>query len=111
MFHGVEIRSYRRDAEGYIYIYIYSQIWTLIIADFGPDACSSYSSMPSQQYLVVFAQAHEDFRDPELRSIAELHGFPLGITDDFDSSRPFGVLTLEREVHVRLLARRCILIK
>ncbi|KAH9979058.1 RNA methylase [Lactifluus volemus] len=67
--------------------------------------------MPSQRYLVVFAQAHEDFRVPELQSIAELHGFPLDITDDFDPSRPFGVLALEEEMHVRLLARRCILIK
>ncbi|KAI9442618.1 tRNA guanosine-2'-O-methyltransferase [Lactarius indigo] len=67
--------------------------------------------MPPRQYLVVFAQAHEDFRVPELRSIAELHGFPLTIPHDFDSSRPFGVLTLDQEEHARFLARRCILIK
>lgn len=67
--------------------------------------------MPSQLYLLVFAQAHEHFRIPELRSVAELYGFPLDIADDFDPSRPFGVLTLEQEEHVRLLARRCILIK
>jgi tRNA (guanine10-N2)-methyltransferase len=67
--------------------------------------------MPSQPYLLVFAQTHEDFRIPELRSIAELHGFSLDITNDFDPSRPFGVLALEHEEHVRLLARRCILIK
>ncbi|KAN0135399.1 S-adenosyl-L-methionine-dependent methyltransferase [Lactarius tabidus] len=67
--------------------------------------------MPSRQYLVVFAQAHEDFRAPELRSIAELHGFPLNIPDDFDSTQPFAVLTLEQEEHARFLARRCILIK
>lgn len=67
--------------------------------------------MPPQQYLVVFAQTHEDFRVPELRSVAELFGFPLTIPDDFDSSRPFGVLTLDQEEHARFLARRCILIK
>ncbi|KAF8262428.1 tRNA guanosine-2'-O-methyltransferase [Lactarius quietus] len=67
--------------------------------------------MPPRRYLVVFAQAHEHFRVPELRSIAELHGFPLIIPDDFDSSRPFGVLTLDQEEHARFLARRCILIK
>ncbi|KAI9455436.1 tRNA guanosine-2'-O-methyltransferase [Lactarius psammicola] len=67
--------------------------------------------MPPRQYLVVFAQAHEDFRVPELRSIAELYGFPLTILDDFDASRPFGVLTLDQEEHARFLARRCILIK
>lgn len=67
--------------------------------------------MPSRQYLIVFAQAHEDFRVPELRSIAELHGFPLSIPDDFDSARPFGILSLEQEEHARFLAHRCILIK
>lgn len=66
--------------------------------------------MPDQ-YLFVFAQAHEDFRIPELRSIAELHGFEVTIPEDFDVMRPFAVLTLEKEEHVRLLARRCILIK
>ncbi|KAI9510945.1 tRNA guanosine-2'-O-methyltransferase [Russula earlei] len=67
--------------------------------------------MLPRPYLVVFAQAHEEFRVPELRSVAELHDFPLCIPDDFDPSRPFGVLALEQEVHVQLLARRCILIK
>ena len=67
--------------------------------------------MPSQQYLIVFAQTHEDFRVPELLSVAELYGFPLNIENDFDPSRPFGILVLEQEEHVRLLARRCILIK
>jgi tRNA (guanine10-N2)-methyltransferase len=69
------------------------------------------TTMPPRLYLVVFAQAHEDFRVPELRSVAELHDFPLNIANDFDPSRPFGVLVLEEEEHVRLLARRCILIK
>jgi len=63
------------------------------------------------QYLVVFAQAHEDFRVPELQSVAEIYGFSLSIPDDFDSSRPFGILPLDKEEHARLLARRCILIK
>ncbi|KAI0302743.1 tRNA guanosine-2'-O-methyltransferase [Russula brevipes] len=67
--------------------------------------------MPIRLYLIVFAQAHEDFRVPELQSIAELHGFPLSIPNDFEPSRPFGVLALEQEEHVQLLARRCILIK
>ncbi|KAH8982684.1 tRNA guanosine-2'-O-methyltransferase [Lactarius akahatsu] len=67
--------------------------------------------MPPRQYLVVFAQTHEDFRVPELRSVAELYGFPLTIPHDFDKSRPFGVLALDQEEHARFLARRCILIK
>ena len=70
-----------------------------------------HAIMPSQQYLIVFAQAHEGFRVPELLSVAELYGFPLSIENDLDPSRPFGVLVLEQEEHVRLLARRCILIK
>ncbi|VDC06429.1 unnamed protein product [Peniophora sp. CBMAI 1063] len=66
--------------------------------------------MPNQ-YLIVFAQAHSDFRLPELRSVSELHGFDVGIPCDFDVTRPFGVVELESEEHARLLARRCILIK
>lgn len=62
-------------------------------------------------YLFVFAQAHDEFRAPELLSIAELYDFKLDIPGDFDISRPFAVLELEQEEHARLLARRCILIK
>ncbi|TFY66268.1 hypothetical protein EVG20_g4821 [Dentipellis fragilis] len=65
----------------------------------------------SNQYLFVFAQAHEEFRIPELQSIAELHGFEIAIPEDIDVTRPFAVLGLENEEHARILARRCILIK
>lgn len=80
------------------------------VAKRNPDPQAA-DSMPSQEYLIVFAQAHENFRVPELLSIAELYGFSLNIENDFDPSRPFGILILEQEAHVRLLARRCILIK
>ncbi|EMD37313.1 hypothetical protein CERSUDRAFT_153886 [Gelatoporia subvermispora B] len=63
------------------------------------------------KFLVVFAQAHADFRIPELQSVAELYGFNIGLLDDADPSRPFMVLELTDESHARLLARRCILIK
>ena len=76
-----------------------------------PDSHQATHSMPSQQYLIVFAQTHENFRVPELLSVAEIYGFSLNIGIDFDPSRPFGILVLEQEEHVRLLARRCILIK
>ncbi|TFK54530.1 tRNA guanosine-2'-O-methyltransferase [Heliocybe sulcata] len=63
-------------------------------------------------YLFVFAQAHQDFRLPEILSIAELHGFTITFPKEGqDPSRPFVVLELEEEHHARLLARRCILIK
>ena len=67
----------------------------------------------STQYLFVFAQVHDDFRIPELLSVAELHGFEIGFPDgaDRDTSRPFMILELESEEHARLLARRCILIR
>jgi len=65
----------------------------------------------SKTYLFVFAQAHDDFRIPELRSVAELHGFEIAIPEGFDIRRPFAVLELAKEEHARLLARRCILIK
>lgn len=66
-------------------------------------------------YLFVFAQAHEEFRIPELLSVAEIHGITIKFADDdvskLDVSRPFMVLGLESEEDARKLARRCILIK
>jgi tRNA (guanine10-N2)-methyltransferase len=69
-------------------------------------------------YLFVFAQAHEEYRVPELRSIAELHGFQVGFdrydtTEDLANAakRPFMILRLEEEEHARRLANRCILIR
>lgn len=65
----------------------------------------------TRPYLFIFAQAHDEFRIPELQSIAEIYGFKLDIPSDFDRSRPFAILQLEEEEHAILLARRCILIK
>jgi tRNA (guanine10-N2)-methyltransferase len=66
-----------------------------------------------QRYLIVFAQAHEDFRIPELLSVAELYGFPVVLppVDDRDTGQPFMTVELEQEEHARLLCKRCILIK
>ncbi|KAI0705097.1 tRNA guanosine-2'-O-methyltransferase [Cerioporus squamosus] len=67
------------------------------------------------EYLFVFAQVHDDFRIPELLSVAELYDFeikfPAETPDGKDTSRPFMILELESEEHARLLAGRCILIK
>jgi tRNA (guanine10-N2)-methyltransferase len=71
------------------------------------------SIMPSR-YLLHFAQAHNDFRLPELQSIAELYGIAYSLPpqeEDHDPTRPFMVIEVEKEEHVRILARRCILIK
>ncbi|KAI0335002.1 tRNA guanosine-2'-O-methyltransferase [Cubamyces sp. BRFM 1775] len=68
----------------------------------------------STQYLFVFAQVHDEFRIPELESIAELHGFSIKFPDspeDKKTARPFMVLGLESEEHARILSERCILIK
>ncbi|OCH85102.1 tRNA guanosine-2'-O-methyltransferase [Obba rivulosa] len=62
-------------------------------------------------YLLVFAQAHADFRIPELQSVSELYGFHIGLLENADPSRPFMVVELEEEMYARLLARRCILVK
>ncbi|KAF9010647.1 RNA methylase [Cyathus striatus] len=67
-----------------------------------------------QKYLFQFAQSHNEFRLPEIYSIAELHGFEFTLSpnpDDRDHTRPFMIIELEKEEHARLLARRCILIK
>ena len=63
------------------------------------------------KYLIVFAQVHEEFRIPELLSIAELYDIDISIPEDVDLSRPFMVLELDSEEQARILARRCILIK
>ncbi|KAJ3512258.1 hypothetical protein NLJ89_g3627 [Agrocybe chaxingu] len=69
--------------------------------------------MPSR-YLFHFAQAHDEFRLPELASVAELHGISYSLPqepENRDPKRPYMVIDLEREDHARTLARRCILIK
>jgi tRNA (guanine10-N2)-methyltransferase len=66
------------------------------------------------RYLIVFAQTHNEFRIPELRSVAELHGFTFSLPltlDDQGPSKPFMVLDMENEEHARILAKRCILVK
>lgn len=77
--------------------------------------------MPSTEYLFVFAQAHDEFRIPELRSISELHGFSIGFGRYNNGGgeaelavatrRPFMVLMLESEEHARALGQRCVLVK
>ncbi|KAH7921404.1 tRNA guanosine-2'-O-methyltransferase [Leucogyrophana mollusca] len=69
-----------------------------------------------KEYLFVFAQAHEEFRIPELLSISDLYSFSIefhrygeGLKDAV--TRPFMILTLDEEEHAKLLAKRCILIK
>ncbi|KAK7035497.1 hypothetical protein VNI00_011790 [Paramarasmius palmivorus] len=65
----------------------------------------------SKKFLFHFAQAHHEFRLPELASISELYGFEVSIPEEHDSTRPFMVLGLDNDEHARLLAQRCILIK
>lgn len=66
-------------------------------------------------YLFVFAQAHDEFRIPELLSVAELYNIEITFPDEdlskLDVSRPFMILGLENEEDVKKLAERCILIK
>ncbi|TFK44254.1 tRNA guanosine-2'-O-methyltransferase [Crucibulum laeve] len=65
-------------------------------------------------YLFVFAQSHDEFRLPELSSVAELNGIPYTLPlkpEDRDPTRPFMVIGLGKEDHAQILARRCILIK
>ncbi|KAF8894113.1 tRNA guanosine-2'-O-methyltransferase [Infundibulicybe gibba] len=70
--------------------------------------------MTTSLYLVVFAQAHHEFRIPEMTSVAELNNISLVFpsrTEDQDIQRPFMVIGLHHEDHARILAQRCILIK
>ena len=71
-------------------------------------------AMMPTRYLFVFAQAHDDFRIPEVLSIAELHGFSItfpDIPEERDPTRPYMILGLEKDEYARILARRCILVK
>jgi len=61
--------------------------------------------------LIQFAQTHEEFRIPELLSVAETYGFTVDLPEEPDVTRPFMVVTLQDEKHAKLLAERCILIK
>lgn len=70
--------------------------------------------------LVHFAQAHHEFRLPELHSIAELYKFQIfkpiqslddGTSEDWDPLCPFWIVDFEKEQHARALAERCILVK
>ncbi|KZT42496.1 hypothetical protein SISSUDRAFT_1041460 [Sistotremastrum suecicum HHB10207 ss-3] len=61
--------------------------------------------------LIQFAQVHEQFRLPELRSIAELNGIQLDIPEEVDVKRPFMIINLSSEDDAKILAARCILIK
>lgn len=68
----------------------------------------------STQYLFVFAQAHDDFRIPEMLSIAELHGFVItfpNILEERDPTRPYMILGLDSDEHAKILAKRCILVR
>jgi tRNA (guanine10-N2)-methyltransferase len=68
--------------------------------------------MPAR-YLIVFAQAHHEFRIPELLSVAEINGFSVNLSPggDHDTTQPFMIVDLDHEEHARLLCRRCILIR
>jgi tRNA (guanine10-N2)-methyltransferase len=64
------------------------------------------------QYLFIFAQAHADFRIPELQSVAELHGFDVLLPQhDLSLDSPFMIADLADAEHARVLASRCILIR
>src|ERR1700731_3578570 len=62
------------------------------------------------QFLFIFAQAHLDFRIPEIQSVAELHGFTVTLPGK-DIDGPFMVAGLDEVEHARILASRCVLIK
>ncbi|KNE90481.1 hypothetical protein PSTG_16099 [Puccinia striiformis f. sp. tritici PST-78] len=68
--------------------------------------------MAPQIYIIIFAQAYEEFRLPELESIDVL--FNLGIDYlglEIDIYRPYMKIGLENEEKARLLGSRAILIK
>ncbi|KAA1095425.1 hypothetical protein PGT21_019643 [Puccinia graminis f. sp. tritici] len=68
--------------------------------------------MAPQIYIIIFAQAYEEFRLPELESIDVL--FNLGIDYlglELDIYRPYMKIGLENDQKARLLGSRAVLIK
>jgi tRNA (guanine10-N2)-methyltransferase len=63
------------------------------------------------QILIQFAQAHADFRIPELLSVGQTYGFDIVLPSEPDVTRPFMTVELQQEESARLLAERCILVK
>lgn len=64
-----------------------------------------------RKLLIQFAQAHPDFRIPELLSVAQIYGFEVALPPNPDVMRPFMIVEVQQEEHARLLAQRCILVK
>ncbi|KAF8608623.1 tRNA guanosine-2'-O-methyltransferase [Ceratobasidium sp. AG-I] len=64
-------------------------------------------------YLIHFAVAHDEFRVPELLSIAQAFGLSVALPrePEIDTTRPFMCVQLDKEEDAKLLAGRCILIK
>ncbi|KAJ3352846.1 hypothetical protein GGF32_003541 [Allomyces javanicus] len=64
------------------------------------------------RYLVHFAQAHEDFRLAELRSLAKLENVDLVLDEHrYDPERPFLTVQLASDADAIKLVRRAILVK
>ncbi|KNE58381.1 hypothetical protein AMAG_18236 [Allomyces macrogynus ATCC 38327] len=79
-------------------------------ADAGPAA--SLAPPARNRYLVHFAQAHEDFRLAELRSLAKLEKVDLVLDEHrYDPERPFLTVQLASDADAIKLVRRAILVK
>ncbi|KAI9148622.1 hypothetical protein H9P43_010103 [Blastocladiella emersonii ATCC 22665] len=61
-------------------------------------------------YLLHFAQAHEDFRRPEIDALAALEGVALTWVD-YDPACPFATVDLASDAAAAALVRRSILVK
>ena len=78
---------------------------------FNPTLTPAFIMPP--RYLFHFAQAHNEFRLPEIQSIAELHGISYILSENPEfrnPTRPYMVIEIEED-DARTLAKRCILIK
>ncbi|CAE6483335.1 unnamed protein product [Rhizoctonia solani] len=64
-------------------------------------------------YFIHFAVTHAEFRIPELLSVAQCHGFKVGLPPEsqIDNTRPFLHVEIDNDEYVQVLAQRCILVK
>ncbi|RHZ87310.1 hypothetical protein Glove_37g81 [Diversispora epigaea] len=64
------------------------------------------------KYLIQFAQFHEEFRLPELESLAKIENVNLSFNiNDYKKDCPFFIVNIETEAEANRLIRRAILIK
>eukprot|EP00122_Pirum_gemmata_P008009 Pgem_evm1s7371 len=60
--------------------------------------------------LLIFSYVNPEFWEPELRSIAEIHGFSIKFLSEINFSYPLLWIELESREHAKLIGQRSVLV-